>query len=375
MSSVKLVFLITESWYFLSHRLAIAQASKDIGYDVVLVTNLAERDRPRLADFRVGPLRLRRSSLNPLRELMSLWRVIAVVWRERPRILHMVGLKPVLYGSVAAAVLGVDAVCALAGLGYLFTSGTWRVRLVRFLVVLWLRLALKRRRSWVVLQNSDDASALLAHKIVPRSRIVLIRGSGVDIKHFQPLPEPPGTPVFALVARMLSDKGIRETVWAARILRWRGVAFRLLLVGEPDDQNLSSLTAHQLRAWSKESIVEWTGFQPDVRKVWAEAHVCLLPSYREGLPKSLLEAAACGRPIVTTAVPGCQDVVTNGVEGLVVPPRNCHALADAMERLALAPELRRRMGRAARQRVETDFRLEITVAQTLSLYRSILEGG
>lgn len=367
----KIAFLITESWYFLSHRRALADACKVAGWEPVLIANVAEKDRPRLADIRVVALDMRRASRHLMRELATLWRIIAILRRERPDVLHAVGLKPVLYGSVAARLLGLNAVCALAGLGYLFTSGTLWAQLIRRGVVLWLRLAFDSPRVRVIVQNDDDARHLIAHGVA--REVALIRGSGVDLDYFQPMPEPDGMPVFVVVARMLADKGIRELVLAARMLHWRGIPCRVRLVGEPDAHNLSSLTERDLSQWANEGIIEWAGFQSDVRAIWRDAHVCILPSYREGLPKSLLEAAACGRPIITTDVPGCRDVVTNEVEGLVVPARDWLALAQAMERLALDADLRRRMGPAARRRVEQNFGQDNVIEQTMAVYRGILD--
>ncbi len=366
-------FLITESSYFLSHRRPLADACVGAGWRTTLVTNLAERDRARLADLRVIPFDMQRASHHPLREMRTLLRLVSLLRRERPRLLHAVGLKPVLYGSFAARVLGLDAVCTLAGLGYLFTSGSLRVRLLRRAVVLWLRLMFRCRRTRVILQNDDDSEKLVAHGIVRPGQVTMVRGSGVDLVRFQPSPEPDGIPVFAVVARMLADKGIREVVLAARLLRWRGIACRVRLIGDPDEHNPSSLSRRQLAAWAEEGVVEWPGYQADIAEVWRQAHVCVLPSYREGLPKTLLEAGACGRPIITTDVPGCRSVVTDGAEGLLVPARDWRPLAEAMERLALAPDLRARMGRAARSRVEAEFGQDAIVGRTMDLFREILE--
>lgn len=173
-------------------------------------------------------------------------------------------------------------VCALAGLGYVFTSGRLRVRLFRRLIVLWMRLLFRQGRVRLILQNDDDAEKLIANGIIPPEQVVMIRGSGVDLDAFRPSPEPDGVPVFTVVSRMLADKGIRELVMAARLLRWRGVPCRVRLVGGPDPHNLSSLTAGQLAAWRAEGVVEWDGPAQDIARVWAESHVCVLPSYREG---------------------------------------------------------------------------------------------
>lgn len=341
----------------------------------VVITNVADEDRTRLTEFEVVPLDMRRASHHPLRELKTLIQVYRLLRDLRPRLLHAVGLKPVLYGSFAAWLLGMDVVCALAGMGYLFTAGSLRARLVRRMVVIWMRLMFLSRRTRVVLQNDDDAEKLIGYGVAVPSQVVIIRGSGVDLDHFQPLPEPQGEVVFAVVCRMLADKGIREVVLAARLLHWKGISCRVQLIGDPDCQNLSSLSRAQIETWVREGVVEWAGYITDVREVWRTAHVCVLPSYREGLPKALLEAAACGRAIITTDVPGCCDVVTDGVEGLLVPSKDWLGLAAAMERLALSPDLRRTMGAAARQRAEREFSQTIVVDQTLALYRTILDAA
>ena len=365
-------FLITESSYFLSHRRPLADACVKAGLCPLLITNLAEQDRAKLAGLHVSHINMRRASHHPIREMKTLWRVMTLLRQERPRILHAVGLKPVLYGSFAAWVLGLDAICAVAGLGYLFTSGTMGTRFLRRLVILWLRLMLMRSRTQVILQNDDDVEKFVANRIVSANRITVIRGSGVNLDQYHPTPEPEGVPVFAIVSRMLADKGIREVILAARLLRWRGIPCRVRLIGEPDEHNLSTLTQQDLAAWAAEGVVEWDGFHEDIGAIWRDAHVCVLPSYREGLPKALLEAAACGRPIITTDVPGCHAVVKHDVEGLLVPVQDWCALADAMEKLALSPELRARMGKAARLRVEKEFGQDMVVDQTMELYGQML---
>jgi glycosyltransferase involved in cell wall biosynthesis len=317
---------------------------------------------------------MRRSGRHPVQELTTLVEIYRVLRRERPDILHSVGLKPVLYGATASWLAGVRiTVSALAGMGYIFMSGQFRIRLVRRLLAAWLRLALRRRRSWLIVQNDDDAMMMRQGGVVRADQITLVRGSGIDLDHFSPLPEPPGEPVFAMVSRMLTDKGVREAVLAARVLRRAGIAARVWLVGAPDPDNPTSLSPHQLTTWHQEGCIEWLGNQSDVRAIWERAHVCLLPSYREGLPKALLEAAACGRPMITTDVPGCREVVRDGIEGCLVDPQDWLGLAGAMARLAAQPETRRMMGAAARRRAEDCFGEAQMVEATLALYRRALE--
>jgi glycosyltransferase involved in cell wall biosynthesis len=375
MPAPDIAFLITESSYFLSHRRGLADACVKNGLKPLLITNVAADDKDALGDLPVVQLDMRRASHHLLRELVTLVRTWKTIRRIRPKIIHAVALKPVLYGAFAARLLGINVVCALAGLGYLFTSGSLRVRILRRLIILWLRFVLNSPRVSVILQNDDDAEKLLSRKVLKPNQLTIIRGSGVDTQTLRPTPEPDGPPVFAVVSRMLADKGIREVILAARLLRWRGVECRVQLIGEPDSHNPTSLSRHDLECWNAEGVVEWLGYRDDIAQVWRDAHVCVLPSYREGLPKALLEAAACGRPIITTSVPGCRAVVDDGVEGLLVPAQDWVALANAMETLARSPELRVRMGLAARQRAEADFQQGAVMEQTMSLYRRVLGGA
>jgi len=202
---------------------------------------------------------------------------------------------------------------------------------------------------------------------------VVVRGSGVDLKRFQPRPEPPGPVAVAMVSRMLWDKGVRELVEAVGRLRARGVALRLELVGAPDPENPGSIPGDRLAEWNRSGAAEWSGPSEDVPGVWAQAHIAVLPSYYgEGVPKSLLEAAACGRPIVAADVPGAREIVRHGENGLLVPPRDVPALAGALERLAADPNLRRQMGERGRQIAAAEFGEDIVVEKTLHVYRELL---
>lgn len=366
--STKLLYFVTEDWYFCSHRFSLALAAQNAGYDVTVVTRVRNHGETiRQAGFRLEPFEISRSGLNPLHELATLWRLYGVYRRIRPDIVHHVAMKPVLYGSLVARLLDVPAaVNALAGMGWLFTSTGGGARLIKRGVRLTLRRLLAQ--SIALVQNPDDAE-LLARLGVIRENIRRIAGSGVDLERFRPLPEPDGVPVVVLPARLLWDKGVGEFVESARILRARGIQARFLLVGDPDVANPTSIPASKLADWVRQGWVEHLGWRRDMPAVFAQAHIVCLPSYREGLPKALIEAAAAGRPIVTTDVPGCREVVTDGVQGLRVPARDADALADALAKLLADPVLRARMGAAARDRAEVEFGLDTVIAQTLALYR------
>ena len=371
-----LLYLVTEDWYFWSHRLPIARAARAAGWDVMVATRVAKHgERIRREGFRLVPIGLRRRSLAPWPEAAAIAELARLYRRERPDLVHHVAMKPALYGSLAAALTGVPAVVnALAGMGYVFTSSEVKARLLRPLIRTAFRWLLDRPNSRLILQNPDDIAAM-TKGTVTAERVALIRGSGVDTQIFRPREEPGGTPVAVMVSRMLWHKGAGELVEAARLLRRRGVPLRVVLVGPPDPDNPASIPERQLRDWDASGDVAWWGERSDIAEIWAKGQIAVLPSHREGLPKSLLEAAACGRPMIAADVSGCREIVRDGLTGLLVPPRDPESLADALERLARDPGLRRRLGAAARDLVERELSEEAVVAQTLALYRSLVPGA
>lgn len=373
----RLLFLVTEDWYFCSHRMSLARAARDAGFRVSVACRV---DRHRAAiekeGFRLQATNFSRRSLNPLREL-ALVREIAKLYRaEKPDIVHHVSLKPVLYGSIAARLARVPSVVnAFTGLGYAFIARDPKGRAVRALLTRLLRFALGGLRAKTILQNDDDAATLLAAGLVKVDDLVLIRGSGVDLARFAPTTPLPGEPLVVLPARLLWDKGVGEFVAAARRLKAAGVRARFALVGESDPENHAAVPEARLREWKKEGVVELWGRREDMPAVFAESHVVCLPSYREGLPKSLLEAAACARACVTADVPGCRDAVRDGETGLLVPARDVGALAKALRLLIEDPERRARMGEHGRRWAEEKFSQEKVAAETLALYRELLGDG
>jgi glycosyltransferase involved in cell wall biosynthesis len=374
----KLIYLVTEDWYFLSHRLPVARAARDAGFEVVVATRIGAKDSGGRAaieaeGFRVVPLNWKRGGWNPFAELCAVAAIRSLYRRERPDVAHHVAMKPVLEGSLAARLAGVPAVVnALTGLGYLFIGRNGLARVLGPLVRRALKSLLARGANWrVVMQNPDDLAALVARGIVRREAAVLIPGSGVDLARFRPAPEPAGTPAAALVGRMLWDKGVGELIEAARLLKARGVALRVRLAGPEDPENPAAISRATLEGWVREGVVEWAGEVKDVAALWRDTAIAVLPSYREGLPKTLLEAAAAGRPMVAADVPGCREIVRHGETGVLVPPRDARALADALERLAGDAALRRRLGTAARRLAEQRFGEAAIAAATVDLYRAL----
>ncbi len=369
----KLLFLVTEDWYFCSHRLALAIHARAAGYEVLVATRVDRcGDVIRGAGLRLLPIGLRRRSLAPWREIAAILEIYQLYRAERPDIVHQVAMKPVLYGSLAAWISRVPVVInAMAGLGFVYASGSGLAKILRPFVRLALRLAFSPSRVRVVLQNPDD-DRIVGSLAVPAQRRVLIRGSGVDTEKFTPTPEPEGPMVVTLVARMLADKGVFEFVEAARIVHQTEPQVRFRLVGPQDEENPACIDATALQAWTAEGHVQWCPGNDDIPDLWARSHIAVLPSYREGLPKALLEAAACGRAMVAADVPGCREIVLAGETGLLVPARDHAALAQAVLKLIKHPELRRVMGERARQHVLDNFSQHQIIGQTLALYRECL---
>ncbi|GAB3649036.1 glycosyltransferase family 4 protein [Ramlibacter alkalitolerans] len=366
----KLLFLVVEDAFFYSHFLPRARAARDAGLEVVVVTNIRQHGaRIRAEGFRVLPLNMARGSLHWLEELASLARIRAIYKREKPDIVHQIAMKPVLYGGFLAHTLPpMHVVNALVGMGWVFTSNQLKARLLRPLVKAVLRFTLQVGDGMAVFENPDDLRHFVATGAVDPERAVLIRGAGVDVRHFRPVPPKPRTPVVSLVARMLYDKGVAEFVEAARLLRARGVPAHFRLVGGLDAVNPSCVPEAVLREWMREGLIEWLGHQQDILRVWQDTDIACLPSYREGLPKSSLEALACGLPLVTTDVPGCRETVTHEENGLLVPPKDAVALANALERLVRDAALRRRFGQRGRERAVREFSDDVVIAATLKVY-------
>ena len=373
-----ILLLVTEDWYFWSHRLPIARAARDAGARVIIATRV-EKLRAAIAKegFELKALPWRRRSHNPWNEARALFEITALYRRERPDIVHHVAVKPVVYGGIAARLSGARSqVNAIAGMGYVETSQQLRARLLRGVFNAVLRFAWNGPRVHVIVQNPDDVEALARTGLLPASHIRMIRGSGVDVALFAPTPEPSSPPVRVIFAgRLLWSKGVRELVDAARSLKFRQVPVEVILAGSPDPENPESIPASTLRAWVGDGLVTHVPWSDDMASVWRSANIAVLPSYREGLPKALLEAAACARPIIATDVPGCREIARHGINALLVPPRNHGALAAAIEKLALDAPLRARLGAAGRDIVVKEYAESIVVRETLDLYRDLCSAG
>jgi glycosyltransferase involved in cell wall biosynthesis len=371
---VRFLFLLLDWDDFRRNRLALARALRESGADVAVMMDTGGMPEGVADGFRIIPWSVARGSVNPVTELRSLAQVAAAYRRLRPDLVHHFALKPVVYGGIAAR-LGGRAVCAntVTGLGMAFTSRSWKAPFLRHLILLLLRLAAGHRRARIICQNRDNLDLLTRAGAADPRRSAVIRGSGVDLEAYVPVPEPGGAPVVLYAGRMMREKGVGDFAAAARELRARGVAARFVLAGKPDPAHRSSVSEETLRAWSAAGEVEWWGARADMAAVIGAAAVVCLPSwYGEGLPKVLLEAAACGRAMVATDVPGCRELVIDGETGILVPPRDPAALARALARLLSDPELRRTLGANARRAAETEFGAGRVVGETLAVYHELL---
>lgn len=373
MSKPKLLFLVTEDWFFCSHRLPLAVAAKSAGYDVTVITRVQKHGR-KIAEhgIKVIPWDFSRHSMNPLKEVFVINKLIDIYRKESPDVAHHVSTKPILYGTLAAFFAKVPfTVNALTGIRYnLFFAEDLKTRLLCPLMKLLFKMALNKKNGKVILQNEADLDFLMRTGMLGADKAVMIKGAGVNIREFSFSEEAQGAPVVMLASRMLWDKGVSEFVKTARALKKNYPDVRFVLAGGADPGNPASIEVSQLEQWNNENVIEWWGHRDDMPQVLTQAHIVCLPSYREGLPKVLLEAASCGKPIVTTDTSGCREVVKDGINGFLVPVKDPEKLAQAIEKLIKDPELRNNMGRQGRRIVEEEFSQERIIALTLDLYRS-----
>lgn len=372
-----ILFVVTEDWYFISHRLPVARAARDAGMEVHVATRVCKHGAAiRAEGFVLHSLSWRRSSIGLFGLVAGVLALRRILCCLQPNLLHAVALKPVVFCALATLRLSTRPIFAINGLGFVFTECSLRAALLRTLLLVAFN-SVDREVAYVLLQNDDDAALLHKQGFIRRAPVKTIRGSGIDTSRFVPLPPPSGlVPIVAVVARMIAIKGIADLVSASRLLRERGVKHRLILVGDPDPENPSSIPREQLSAWADEPCIEWHGAVSDVRQIWAQADIAALTSKGgEGLPKALLEAAACARPIVATDVPGSRDVVVHGKTGLLALAGDVVGIADALQTLIADRDLRDQFGRAGRVRIEALFSQERITAETLALYEETLVRG
>lgn len=370
----RILFVVNEALFFTTHRMPIALALIAAGHQVDVAAPPDEKPaaKIRAAGINFHPIPLGRGSRNPLGELKLILAIAGVLRRTRPDLAHFVSMKPVIWGGMLARLMGVRAaVFAVTGLGYMFIREGLAVAAQRTILAALYRFALGHANSRTIFQNDDDRDTFLIRRMVDPAKIVMIRGCGVALDQFRASPEPPDADVVMFPARLIGDKGVREFVTAVQRLKPRYPQVRFVLVGRTDPQNPTALSEAEIARMVAAGDLEWWGFSADMPTTLAQATIVVLPSYREGLPRGLIEAAACQRAIVTTDVPGCRDVVRHEVNGLLVPVRDGEATATAIARLLDAPALRHRLAAAGRQIAEAEFSVEGFVEQSLAAYRAV----
>ena len=368
--------------YFVSHRLPWARAARAAGYEVhVTALKAGDGDLVREHGFPYHAIAEQDRGTNPVTELRFLSRLYRLFRSLSPDLVHFITLRSILYGILPARWARVSAVLnSVTGLGFLFSDDTWSVRLLRRGILQFLRVALRHPNQFTTFQNPDDAEIFVSRGVVPDHQTAITPGSGVDPERFSYADEPPlennQAPVVMLPTRLLWHKGVQEFVDAARHLQEAGVEARFALVGETDPENPGAVPQNQIDAWEEGSLVEWWGYQEasEMPSVLQRAHVVCLPSYyREGVPKVLIEAASCGRPIVTTNVPGCREIVNHEETGFLVAPKDSGALAERIHQLIADPALRREMGRTGRSRVENNFTAAQVAETIVDAYDHLLQ--
>lgn len=376
-----MLYVVNVGWFFVSHRLPLARAAVVAGNEVHVAASLeGELDSNTgralsAAGISFHELHFSRSGSGIFELVRNVFELARLFRLVKPDIVHLITLKPALLGGVVSHFTGIKAVVlAIPGGGSVFSARGTLSALRRRLAVSAYRLAYHAGTTRVIVQNAEDREYFVGRGVFESEDVRLIRGSGVDLRRFEFRPEPPGTPVIVFASRMLKEKGVEDFVAAATELKRSGHAARFVLVGDPDPGNPGSHTREELAAWADSGIVEWWGFRPDMEKVFAECHLVCLPTfYGEGVPKVLIEAAAVGRAIVTTDIPGCRDIVQHGRNGLLVPPRDVQRLASALASLIADPVRRQAMGAEGHRRAKQEFDVRIVIDQTMQVYAELME--
>lgn len=357
--------------------MSIAEASLANGFDVIIGYGELGDVNPNYLEkkgFKTFFVPMHRGGTNLFEELKTIYFLGALIKKVRPDILHLVTIKPYLYGGILARLMHVPCVVsAVAGLGSLFIQEKFWAKFLQFILFPFYKFSFGHPNQRVIVQNQEDAKSLINWGVLNLKKVCLIKGSGVNLKHFTKLDEPKSMPTVCFASRLLRDKGVYELVSAARLIKNKGFEVRFLLAGEVDLKNPSGLNFEELKNLREEGVVEVLDYQKDIPSLYAKSHIVCLPSYREGLPKSLAEAAAASRAIVTTDVPGCRDTIIPNKSGLLVPVKNSKKLADALQWLIENQEERINMGKIGRNLAEREFNIEKIVLEHLNIYQLLLK--
>ena len=371
----KLLFVVNVDFFFISHRLPIALAAIQKDYEVHIATSLTDGlNKLQSKGLIVHPLNLDRRSTGIISNVLTFFQILRIFIKLKPNIVHLISIKPVLLGGIAARLAAVPSVvAAISGLGFIYISHGFKATVRRKLIGLFYRLALSHKNLKAIFQNEDDRETLFKISNLHKENTSLIRGSGVDLTRYLPSTLPEGPPVVVLAARLYVEKGVREFIEAARSLKNAGLDANFVIAGSPDLNNPVAISEDELNQWVSEGIIEWWGHRNDIPQVFAASTIVVLPSYREGFSKVLTEAASCGRAVITTDVPGCRDAIKPDVTGLLVPVRDVEALAKAINTLLVDRSLCEEMGRAGRELAEKAFDVKQVVKQHLLIYNELLQ--
>ena len=367
----KLLFIVNVDWFFISHRLPIALAAIQSGYDVYLACQITDKQQILESyGIKVMPIPLTRTGTSLFTEIKSLASIYQCIRKVNPDILHLVTIKPVLYGGIITRFVRIPRpriVASISGLGYIFIASDKKTKLFKTCIVWLYKVALSGKNTAVIFQNTNDSELFIKNKIITTNQIRMTRGSGVDLENYVVTTCPEGIPIVIFMARLLKDKGILEFVEAARLLKKRNQKIRMVLVGQPDS-NPKSVDLATVSQWENENTIEYWGHSTNAPETISNSTIVVLPSYREGLPKILIEAAACGRAVITTDVPGCRDAIIPNITGLLVPPKNAHELAAAIEKLTKDIPTCKKMGAAGRLLAEKEFSIVDVINIHLAIY-------
>lgn len=370
----KILYVVNVDTFFISHRLPIAVEARAKGYEVHVACRVTSGKDTLIKDqINVHHLDIDRKSTFLLKELMTFLGILKIICTIKPDVVHLVTIKPCIYGGIACRLLRHNrTVFSISGLGYIFTNKRKYANFLRLFAINMYKLAIDKRKNTVIFQNLDDYNLFRNYGIVKKKNIIIIKGSGVDLKEFYPSGDSQPIPIVMLISRMLIDKGIIEFVEASKILQSNGTKVRMVLVGGCDEGNPNAIEQSQLNEWNQLRQIEYWGYKKDVSKIISLASLVVLPSYREGFPKSLIEAAAAGKPIVTTDVPGCRDAIVDGVTGILVPAGDSVSLASAIAYLCKNERVRESMGKQARLFALENFNIQDVVSRHMEIYSSLI---
>lgn len=367
----KILFVVNVDWFFISHRLPLAFEALKKGYEVHIACRITDKRKYlECLGLKVHCLNISRSGIDIISEAKTFIEMYRILKEINPNIVHFVTIKPVLYGGIASRFLSIrKKVFSITGLGFVFIKQGIKASFVRILIKIMYRFALGGKNSHVIVQNQDDKEVVNSISSV---QITLVRGSGVDLDQFNYIEENNGQIKVSMACRLLKDKGVFEYVEAAKIIKNKGIKAYFELYGDVDLDNPSSLTNDNIEQIKEDGFVSVFGFRSQISKIFSHANIVVLPSYREGLPKVLIEAAACGRAVVTTDVPGCRDAIEINITGLLCKVKDVNSLALSIEKLILDNELRNDMGRAGIKLAKKEFDINHVVKKHFEIYEDQL---